>query len=103
MLNRRSVLHRLGGSAIALPALEATQTQAGRDADEIAPVRFLVVGNPFGAHPDHFFPDQYGKDYRFPQTIRSLEWYSARKHSSISVGRVFDMPSGSSDDRPVWG
>ncbi|MEM0896828.1 MAG: DUF1552 domain-containing protein [Verrucomicrobiota bacterium] len=43
-----------------------------------APTRLLVVGNPFGAHPDHFFPDGFGKDFTFSPTLQPLEWLRER-------------------------
>ena len=45
-MNRRAILRGLGG-ALTLPLLET------RAATKPAPIRFLVVGNPFGMHPEH--------------------------------------------------
>ncbi len=56
-----------------LPLLEASTP-----ADRPAPTRFLVVGNPLGMHPDHFFPQQFGNDYTMPATLRSLDWLKDR-------------------------
>lgn len=42
------------------------------------PSRFLVVGNPFGAHPDFFFPRDFGKDFTPSHTLQSLEWLKDR-------------------------
>ena len=59
-----------------LPLLESmaleTSTQSG------APMRFLVVGNPFGAHPEHFFPSDFGTDFTISPTLKSLEWLKDR-------------------------
>ena len=41
------------------------------------PLRFLVVGNPFGAHPMHFFPKDFGKISPSP-TLRPLAWLRDR-------------------------
>lgn len=43
-----------------------------------SPTRFLVVGNPFGAHPDHFFPQDFGKSFTFSPTLKPLEWLRDR-------------------------
>lgn len=71
---RRSFIKGLGG-ALTLPLLESTAfaAPAGK-----APTRFLVVGNPFGMHPDFFFPDRLGKDFALPQTLKSLDWVKDR-------------------------
>ncbi|MEM9368044.1 MAG: DUF1552 domain-containing protein, partial [Planctomycetota bacterium] len=72
--HRRTLLKGLGG-AIALPALESQAV--GADAKP-APLRFLIVGNPFGMHPDHFFPKTFGKEYDMPRTLRALGWVRDR-------------------------
>lgn len=56
-----------------LPFLESTAL-----AGETTPARFLVVGNPFGMHPDFFFPKEYGKDAPLSPTLKSLEWLKDR-------------------------
>ena len=70
-MNRRAILRGLGG-ALTLPLLEA------RAASKPAPIRFLVVGNPFGMHPEHFFPTQFGTELTLPTTLRSLDWLKDR-------------------------
>lgn len=69
---RRTFLKGIGG-ALALPCLEAYAA-----ADQPAPTRFLVVGNPLGMHPEHFFPQMYGRDFVLPETLKSLEWLQDR-------------------------
>ena len=70
-VNRRTILRGLGG-ALTLPLLET------RAATAAAPIRFLVVGNPFGMHPEHFFPTQFGTEFTLPTTLRSLGWLKDR-------------------------
>lgn len=66
------------GGALTLPVLESDASE--KRSPESTPVakRLLVVANPFGAHPDNFFPKELGKDFRFPKTIQSLQWLSDR-------------------------
>jgi hypothetical protein len=70
--NRRALLKGLGG-ALTLPLLDANAA-----ASETAPTRFLVVGNPLGMHPEHFFPEQYGPNFTLPKTLQSLDWLKDR-------------------------
>ena len=70
--NRRTFLQGIGG-ALALPSLELLAGSA-----EPTPMRLLVVGNPLGMHPDHFFPDTFGRDFTFPATLQSLDWLRDR-------------------------
>jgi len=71
-IKRRSFLKGVGG-ALALPLLESFGSVAMS-----SPTRFLVVGNPLGMHPDNFFPQTFGHDYRLPQTLQSLVWLRDR-------------------------
>ena len=71
-VNRRTALRGIGG-ALTLPLMES-----GAFAVSPPPTRFLVVGNPLGMHPEHFFPSEFGTAYAFPETIRSLEWLRDR-------------------------
>ena len=71
-VNRRIALKGIGG-VLTLPALEI-----GAAAAKPPPIRFLVVGNPLGMHPDHFFPENFGRDLKLPKTLRSLEWVRDR-------------------------
>ncbi|MEM9645167.1 MAG: DUF1552 domain-containing protein, partial [Planctomycetota bacterium] len=94
--NRRALLRTFGG-ALALPALEsiATDNSATAAAPSVnpgGPKRFLVAGNPFGAHPENFFPKKFGKNYQFPRTLKSLEWL--RDRLSIFSHTDHNMKSG---------
>ena len=73
-VNRRTLLRGVGG-ALSLPMLESMAQAAS---SEQVPTRFLVVGNPFGAHPDHFFPEDFGKDFSVSPTLQSLGWLKDR-------------------------
>lgn len=94
--NRRTFLKGLGG-ALALPLLEARALPT-----TTTPTRFLVVGNPFGMHPDYFFPKEFGKGFTLPKTLQSLEWIRERltilshtDHNMISGhGREISFLSG---------
>ena len=72
---RRSLLKGVGG-ALALPLLESLTFSA--PSQPAVPMRFLVVGNPFGAHPEHFFPTDFGKNFTISPTLKSLEWLKDR-------------------------
>ncbi|HBE70458.1 MAG TPA: hypothetical protein DDW52_20100 [Planctomycetaceae bacterium] len=93
--NRRAVFRTIGG-ALALPALESMRSRntyaASSVADASGPKRFLVVGNPFGAHPDNFFPGEFGTSYTFPRTLQPLEWL--RDRLSIFSHTDHNMKSG---------
>lgn len=88
-LNRRSLLKGIGG-ALALPLLESHLTAA--DAAGGPPTRFLVVGNPFGAHPDFFFPKDFGKDFTISKTLSPLDWLKDRM--TILSHTDHGMPTG---------
>ena len=71
--NRRTFIKGIGG-ALSLPLMESTHA-----ADSAATrTRFLVVGNPFGMHPEHFFPKDFGKDFTLSPTLNSLGWLKDR-------------------------
>ena len=89
MMNRRSALQVFGG-ALTLPLLESVSF--GATTAPVASTRLLVVGNPFGAHPDHFFPKEFGNDFRFPKTLSSLEWM--RDRLSVLSHTDHNMKSG---------
>ncbi|MEP3482297.1 MAG: DUF1552 domain-containing protein [Fuerstiella sp.] len=74
-LTRRSMLKGIGG-ALSLPLLESMAFAT--PAASTVPTRFLVVGNPFGAHPDNFFPTDFGNDFKISPTLKSLEWLKNR-------------------------
>ncbi|MEM9159971.1 MAG: DUF1552 domain-containing protein [Verrucomicrobiota bacterium] len=71
--------------------------------DKVAnPTRFLVVGNPFGMHPENFFPSDFGKNFTLPHTLRSMDWLKDRMtilshtdHNMVSGhGREISFLSG---------
>jgi hypothetical protein len=86
-ITRRTFLKGMGG-ALALPMLESFALGAG---PAEVPTRFLVVGNPLGMHPEHFFPQEFGKKFTISKTLESFEWLKDRMtvlshtdHSMIS-------------------
>ena len=99
--NRRNVLKGLGG-VLSLPLLEASTSNAYAAKAEGPPTRLLVVGNPLGMHPEHFFPEDFGKDFTISPTLRSLEWVKDRMtiishtdHSMVNGhGREISFLSG---------
>jgi hypothetical protein len=90
MIDRRQLLQGFGG-ALTLPMLEST-AKAATSLENNSPKRLLIVANPYGAHPEHFFPAEFGRDFRFPQTLRSLEWLQDR--ISILSHTDHNMKSG---------
>lgn len=73
-LDRRTFIKGIGG-VLSLPLLESMAAGATPAA---APTRFLVVGNPLGMHPEHFFPTEFGKNAALSPTLKSLEWLKDR-------------------------
>ena len=61
------------GGAMALPALECLGA-----AKEASKTRCLIVANPLGMHPNHFFPKTFGKNFELPSSLRSLNWLKDR-------------------------
>ncbi|QEG00256.1 hypothetical protein Mal15_43260 [Stieleria maiorica] len=90
MFDRRSILQAFGGT-LTLPMLESTASAAS-PASATTPTRLLIVANPFGAHPEHFFPTEFGTDFQFPKTLSSLEWL--RDRISILSHTDHNMKSG---------
>ncbi|WP_182869229.1 DUF1552 domain-containing protein [Stieleria mannarensis] len=90
MFDRRSILQAFGGT-LTLPMLESTASAAS-PASATTPTRLLIVANPFGAHPEHFFPAEFGTDFHFPKTLSSLEWL--RDRISILSHTDHNMKSG---------
>lgn len=84
--DRRKFIKGLGGT-LALPLLESTAI-----AGQAPPTRLLVVANPFGMHPDHFFPKDFGKDFTISRTLKSLDWL--RDRMSILSHTDHNMVSG---------
>lgn len=79
--DRRTLLKGLGG-ALALPALEGlignTASASASNPTSQTPLRFLVVGNPLGMHPENFFPNDFGANFSVTPTLKSLEWLKGR-------------------------
>ncbi|EMI21957.1 secreted protein containing DUF1552 [Rhodopirellula maiorica SM1] len=76
--NRRHVLKGLGG-VLSLPLLEASVSNVdAATTTSQTPTRLLVVGNPLGAHPEHFFPTDFGKNFTISPTLKPLEWAKDR-------------------------
>lgn len=75
-MNRRTVLKGLGG-ALTLPLLDINADALASEPDAV-PTRFLVVGNPLGMHPEHFFPTEFGKGFAISPTLNSLDWLKGR-------------------------
>lgn len=76
-ISRRSVLKGLGG-VLTLPQLESLSYGADDTKQKAAPTRLLIVGNPLGAHPEHFFPKDFGKNFTLSPTLKSLDWLKDR-------------------------
>ena len=95
---RRTFIKGLGG-ALTLPFLEAAPVGA---AAGVTPTRFLVVGNPYGMQPDHFFPKEFGKKAPLSHTLSSMAWMKDRMtvlshtdHNMVSGhGREISFLSG---------
>ena len=66
------------GGALALPLLDVNSAKAAGGGASTVPMRFLVVGNPLGMHPEHFFPTDFGTDFTLSPTLESLEWMKDR-------------------------
>lgn len=75
--NRRNVLKGLGG-VLTLPLLESGICRAEPASPKGTPTRLLVVGNPLGAHPEHFFPKDFGRDFTLSPTLSALDWLKDR-------------------------
>ena len=99
---RRNILRGFGG-ALTLPMFESVTASTRSAASQgRPPIRFLVVGNPFGAHPAHFFPRDFGKDFAISPTLESLGWLKDRMtiishtdHNMVSGhGREISFLSG---------
>ena len=73
--DRRTFLKGIGAT-LSLPLLESI---AAAQPDQGTPlVRFLVVANPLGMYPEHFFPRQFGQDFDLPATLQPLDWLQDR-------------------------
>ena len=76
-LSRRTFLRGTMGAAVALPFLDAmvpaltAQSQTAAN----APLRFGAIYFPCGVWPEHWHPEQAGKDFAFKQVMKPLEQF----------------------------
>lgn len=70
-INRRHFLRGIGGTALALPHLEA-MAAVDPSKEAAVPTRMLCVGNNFGFVPQLFFPEETGADYKLPSLLEPL-------------------------------
>ncbi|MCR9198826.1 MAG: DUF1552 domain-containing protein [Planctomycetaceae bacterium] len=80
------------GAGLALPMLESLQpaANAGESITENrAPARrFVCVAPDYGVYPPAFFPEQTGRDYEMPATLKMM----ARHRQDMSVFSYLDHP-----------
>ena len=67
-MNRRNFIKTTGFS-LPLPLLASNIAPKSK-----APMRLVVIGNPFGMHPESFFPKTFGKDYKTSIELQCLDW-----------------------------
>jgi hypothetical protein len=67
-VNRRNFIKATGFS-LPLPLLAFNRAPKQK-----APMRLVVVGNPYGMHPESFFPKTFGKDYKTSTELQCLDW-----------------------------
>lgn len=80
-ISRRSALCG-AGVTVALPWLESVAAAGPAPHSEPhPPTRMVCVGNEFGMHPDSFWPDSSGEDYKLSPLLKPLE--SVRKEFSL--------------------
>ena len=90
-IDRRHFL-RGAGVGLALPMLESWRAQTF--AADAAPTRttqtrrFVCVAPDYGIYPGGFFPEQAGRDYAMPATLKALEHH----RSDISIFSRLDHP-----------
>jgi hypothetical protein len=65
-MNRRNFLIS-AGLTLPLPLLAVTPKKT-------KPTRLVVIGNPFGMHPESFFPKNFGKNYTPSVELECLDW-----------------------------
>jgi len=58
----------------------------------LAPKRLVIIGNPYGMHPESFFPKNFGKDYKASLELECLEWI--RKRLTVYSHIDHNMESG---------
>jgi len=90
-IDRRHFL-RGAGVGLALPMLESWGHHALAADDELArPAkarRFVCIAPDYGIYPGGFFPEQAGRDYVMPATLKALEQHRA----DISIFSRLDHP-----------
>src|SRR6478609_6366243 len=70
-LHRRTFL-RAAGVAMALPVLDALGPKRVHGA-EIVPRRMVFINTPLGLHPEFFFPETAGRDYKLSPYLEVLK------------------------------
>jgi hypothetical protein len=97
-VNRRTFL-RAAGVAVSLPLLDSMRPALARAprADEV-PRRFLGICNNLGLLPDHFFPQQAGRDYAPSAYLKLLDRhradftvFSGVSHPDVDGGHPADI------------
>lgn len=80
------------GVGLALPMLESLQPAVNADepkTENTAPAkRFVCVAPDYGIYPPAFFPEQAGRDYEMPGTLKMME----RHRQDMSVFSYLDHP-----------
>ncbi len=87
--SRRRFLRGVGIS-LALPVFESLGPKPIRAEPQNSPRarRFVCVAPDYGVHPESFFPQQTGRDYRMPTVLRTME----RHRDDFSVFSQLDHP-----------
>jgi len=77
MTQPRRTFLRSAGISLALPWLEALAVDPQRPATGATqpPRRMVCICTPLGLHPDHFFPNETGKDYALSPYLEMLKDY----------------------------
>jgi hypothetical protein len=105
-LHRRTFLRGLGGTAIALPWLEAMVESPTHAATGDAPSRYLVAfgGYSLGGDGDdsgnRYRPQTMGAGYDLPQVLTPLAEHGVAPHVSIVSGLRIGVPSGAIEPGP---
>ena len=90
-IDRRLFL-RGTGISLALPMLESLRPVAiakGQNIEDAPPAkRFVCVSPDYGIYPPAFFPEQAGRDYVMPKTLKMME----RHRQDMSVFSYLDHP-----------
>lgn len=92
-LPRRTFLRGMG-AAIGLPMLEAMLPAFGASKDSAPPTRLMFVYAPTGAIPKYWYPENTGRNFEFPRTLKPLEPFrenvlvlsNLAHHNALSLG-----------------